>query len=222
MVIFTTMKEDTLELAPVRGNHPLPTFQVGDHPALDFLNTIANLNGHVVDWLESGDDLLAWMVAVKAIDDAAVARFSGPAHRESLKTALSDIVAFREWFRRLLSEAKAQGEVRLTPAQRQRLNSALSKVPSILWVDESDNGSILTSKRVFEKPGDLIGVIAGWVAELLCESDLSLVRRCESQDCVLWFYDRSKNHRRRWCSSDTCGNREKVAAHRARKRQKKE
>lgn len=211
-----------MELVPARGNRPALAFQVGDHTALDFLNTIANLNGHRVDWLESREDLLAWMVALKAMDNATVARFSEPTHRENLKTALSEIVVFREWFRELLSEAKAQGEIRLTPERRQRLNSALSKAPRILRVDEGDNGSVLTSERIFEEPGDLIGVIAGWVAELLCEGDLSLVRRCESHDCVLWFYDRSKNHRRRWCSPDMCGNREKVAAHRARKRKKRE
>jgi predicted RNA-binding Zn ribbon-like protein len=32
----------------------------------------------------------------------------------------------------------------------------------------------------------------------------------------MWFYDRTKGHRRRWCTSTGCGNRAKVAAFRAR------
>ncbi|MDX3854896.1 CGNR zinc finger domain-containing protein [Streptomyces sp. AK02-01A] len=37
-------------------------------------------------------------------------------------------------------------------------------------------------------------------------------------DWLLWFYDRTKSHRRRWwwCSMETCGNRTKVRARRSR------
>jgi len=54
-------------------------------------------------------------------------------------------------------------------------------------------------------------------AELLAEGDFELIRRCESESCVLWFYDRTKSHRRRWCSMASCGNRHKVAAFRSRR-----
>ena len=43
-----------------------------------------------------------------------------------------------------------------------------------------------------------------------------LIRECEHPDCVLWFYDRTKSHRRRWCSMALCGNRHKVAEFRKR------
>ncbi|MET9919938.1 CGNR zinc finger domain-containing protein [Streptomyces sp. NPDC059605] len=35
------------------------------------------------------------------------------------------------------------------------------------------------------------------------------VRRCAHPECVLWFYDVSKNGSRRWCSMEVCGNRAK-------------
>jgi predicted RNA-binding Zn ribbon-like protein len=60
--------------------------------------------------------------------------------------------------------------------------------------------------------------VAEAIAGLLVEGDFSMVRRCESPDCTLWFYDRTKSHRRRWCSAALCGNRMKVAAFRARKK----
>jgi predicted RNA-binding Zn ribbon-like protein len=56
------------------------------------------------------------------------------------------------------------------------------------------------------------------VGELLSHADFDLVRHCEGEHCVLWFYDHTKAHRRRWCSPLTCGNRAKVAAFRARAR----
>jgi predicted RNA-binding Zn ribbon-like protein len=56
------------------------------------------------------------------------------------------------------------------------------------------------------------------IARLLVEGDFDLVRQCESTDCTLWFYDRTKSHHRRWCSMSMCGNRAKVAAFRARQK----
>jgi predicted RNA-binding Zn ribbon-like protein len=44
------------------------------------------------------------------------------------------------------------------------------------------------------------------------------VKRCEGAECTLWFVDRTKAHRRRFCSATACGNRDKVAAFRARQR----
>jgi predicted RNA-binding Zn ribbon-like protein len=35
---------------------------------------------------------------------------------------------------------------------------------------------------------------------------------------VLWFFDRTKSHRRRWCSMAVCGNRHKAARFRASRR----
>lgn len=39
------------------------------------------------------------------------------------------------------------------------------------------------------------------------------IRQCAHPDCVLYFYDTSKNGRRRWHSMETCGNRTKSARH---------
>ena len=37
-----------------------------------------------------------------------------------------------------------------------------------------------------------------------------VLKHCEHKDCVLWFYDKTKAHKRRWCSMKVCGNRHKV------------
>ncbi|WP_067485597.1 CGNR zinc finger domain-containing protein [Actinomadura hibisca] len=44
------------------------------------------------------------------------------------------------------------------------------------------------------------------------------IRKCANPDCVLWFYDISKNGRRRWCSMDACGNRAKTDRYQQRHR----
>jgi predicted RNA-binding Zn ribbon-like protein len=61
--------------------------------------------------------------------------------------------------------------------------------------------------------------VAESAAQFLSSGDPSLLRRCDSPGCILFFYDTTKNHARRFCSPATCGNRAKVAAYNARQRQ---
>ncbi|MFI8346749.1 CGNR zinc finger domain-containing protein [Streptomyces sp. NPDC085596] len=42
------------------------------------------------------------------------------------------------------------------------------------------------------------------------------VRECAGDGCPLLYLDTSRGRRRRWCSSEVCGNRERVARHRRR------
>ena len=64
------------------------------------------------------------------------------------------------------------------------------------------------------KPESVLGLIAETGLKLVCDCDLSLIRKCENPQCVLVFYDTTKNHQRRWCSMEACGNRHKAALHR--------
>lgn len=42
------------------------------------------------------------------------------------------------------------------------------------------------------------------------------LRRCQGEDCHRLYLDTSRGGRRRWCSGEVCGNRERVARHRRR------
>ena len=62
----------------------------------------------------------------------------------------------------------------------------------------------------------LLAAIARSAAELVAEGPKAPLRICANPQCGLFFYDKSRTHRRRWCSMSACGNRSKVAtfAHR--------
>ena len=75
-------------------------------------------------------------------------------------------------------------------------------------------------------PADVVEVarpewLAGWLAadDLLRLLGLAphRIKQCGHPQCVLWFYDTSKNASRRWHSMTTCGNRLKAARHYAAK-----
>lgn len=64
--------------------------------------------------------------------------------------------------------------------------------------------------------------LAGWLAaenllRLLTEAP-DRIKQCAHPQCVLWFYDTTKNAARRWHSMETCGNRAKAARHYAAKK----
>jgi len=60
----------------------------------------------------------------------------------------------------------------------------------------------------------ILGSVARSAAELLTSDRADRVRECEDdRGCGYLFIDQSKNHSRRWCSMDSCGNRAKARRH---------
>jgi predicted RNA-binding Zn ribbon-like protein len=66
-------------------------------------------------------------------------------------------------------------------------------------------------------PDDLLwilGPIVRSAADLLASQDLHRIGQCaDDRGCGWLFYDTSKNHSRRWCSMESCGNRAKAQRH---------
>jgi len=119
----------------------------------------------------------------------------------------------REVIRVLLEQRKAgqQGD----PAA---LNAFLRKAvshPQLAWPAPGELR--LERQRKVQTAEQFLAPIAEAAATLLVEGDFGLIRTCEHPECVLWFYDRTKGHKRRWCSMALCGNRHKVAEFRKRK-----
>lgn len=63
----------------------------------------------------------------------------------------------------------------------------------------------------------LLGAVARDAVELLTDPVArAAIRECEGDNCPIVYLDTSRGRRRRWCSSEVCGNRERVARHRRR------
>ena len=58
----------------------------------------------------------------------------------------------------------------------------------------------------------LLAAVARSAAEIITEGEKALLRVCANPSCGLFFCDKSRTRRRRWCSMATCGNRHKVAS----------
>ncbi|MFF3465609.1 CGNR zinc finger domain-containing protein [Streptomyces sp. NPDC001984] len=63
----------------------------------------------------------------------------------------------------------------------------------------------------------LLAAVARDAVELLTDPVArAAIRQCEGDSCPIVYLDTSRGRRRRWCSSEVCGNRERVARHRRR------
>ncbi|MEU1230035.1 ABATE domain-containing protein [Streptomyces sp. NPDC005828] len=110
-----------------------------------------------------------------------------------------------------LAPARARGE-RLDPGALAVLNAAAAEPPLVALVQEDGT-------RAWA-PGatgtGLLATLARDAVELLTGPYAERIRECGADDCALLFADTSRPGRRRWCSMDRCGNRNKVREHRAR------
>jgi predicted RNA-binding Zn ribbon-like protein len=178
---------------------------VGDHPALDLLNTIARLESGLVDVLQSDEDVLRWLVRTGLLG----AKTAPPGRRGALLAAARRL---REIARVLVTARKANRRLDVGP-----LNDFLAQAESHCELIRGRDGSLSVARRYNRTNANgVLAPLAEAVAEFLATADFRLVRRCEGEGCVLWFYDRTKAHRRRWCSMEVCGNRNKVAKFRSR------
>ena len=196
---------------------------VGDHLALDFLNSTAAPRGTPIEWIANGRDLIAWMLEAKALGPADAARILSRFSARELDRTAREAVVLREWFRDVLARVRAGGVASLPRADIDRLNEVLSRDGAYRRVESATKGGglRLIAERPWRTPGEVLAPLAAAMADLLCDDDLDLVRNCENPPCTMWFYDCTKGHRRRWCSQAICGNRAKVAAFRERRRRRK-
>lgn len=172
---------------------------LGDHPALDLLNTQARKDDAIVDYWRDGAGVLRWL------ERHGVAQPEGQAADPDVLLARAR--ALRELARGLI-EARRSGAALDTDHLNEYLHAYLS-APTL--ERDEDGKLVLTRVTRAEPVAALLGPVAQALAELLADGDFALVKQCEHPDCILWFYDRTKAHKRRWCSMGTCGNRYKAA-----------
>jgi predicted RNA-binding Zn ribbon-like protein len=175
---------------------------VGDHLALDMLNTEARVDGNIVDYWSSNDHVLAWLKRYSTDLKSTLA----PAD------LLTQARALRTLARELIVRHKGGEAVDIGG-----LNKYLNAYQSAPYLERDSEGKWIIARTTNgETTASLLGPVAESVAQILVDGNFELVKQCEHPDCILWFYDRTKAHKRRWCSMALCGNRYKAAQFRKR------
>ena len=193
-------------------------FFVGNRLCLDFVNTRVAEDGRLVDLLGGPSDLARWLSEAGVLNGEEAEGTSkgwdeGPRGRRVFERAL----ALREVLREVVEATVDGAPVRQGAIDE--LNALLRIRPGYPQVERTPNGFEKRFRAERDEPlGALLVPIAESAADLLAGGDPLLLKKCENPDCVLHFYDTSKNHARRWCSMSGCGNRMKAQAHYRRRR----
>jgi predicted RNA-binding Zn ribbon-like protein len=192
---------------------------VGERLCLDFVNTEVIAGGSRVDLLGSFEDLAVWCGAAQVISASRATemtrRWGGG--RDAERT-FKQAVQFRATVRGIV-ERLAAGRTAVPQAALDSINDVLHTRADTLEIVRAKAGYEMLLRPLIGEPAHLLVPIAKSAADLLTTGDLALVRKCQNPQCILHFYDTTKNHARRWCSMTACGNRAKAAAHYRRARQ---
>jgi predicted RNA-binding Zn ribbon-like protein len=169
------------------------------HVTLDFLATLGGRAGSRIERLAAPRDLSRW------IDEAGIAA-APRASREQLDRARE----LREAIRRVLDCAREGGhpsasDLRLVNEWARRPVAAPQIGPGFARVSAGPDPVTAA-----------LAHIARESTEFVTGSELARVRSCAG--CTLLFIDRSRPGTRRWCSMERCGNRDKTARYRQKRR----
>lgn len=191
-------------------------FDAGKLP-LDFVNTTEwRESAEPVDWLNSYSDLVGWSMDAGLIDEeGALSLMQKAAQRpEEAQAAIERSLALREAIFGIFSAfAHAEG---IRDTDLALLNDVLRDASQNLRVKRISEGFDWLWSR--DSLDWMLGPIARSAAELMTSSELERVGICaDDRGCAYVFYDTSRNHSRRWCSMESCGNRAKARRHYQRK-----
>ena len=192
-------------------------FFLGNQLALDFVNTRPVQNGEPIELLPNFLALLRWFNAAGLLNFGQVAalrqEWDGSKRARGIAEAMR---VLREKLRKQLLTWERGMSVQQTILDE--LNSLMAKHP--MRTRLKAKGKSCLTELWFEphEPEDLFAPLAHSAAILFADLDRKRVRKCAC--CVLHFHDTSKKGTRRWCSMQLCGNRLKVAAYAARRRQR--
>ncbi|MBX3011607.1 MAG: CGNR zinc finger domain-containing protein [Caldilineaceae bacterium] len=186
---------------------------------LEFANTADwHASAHPVESLHQYDDLLAWAMAQQSLSRAEQLQLTAlaaaqPDAAQALLVTARDV---REVIYRIFV-ALAAGTPPAATDWAYLNQQVAAALPQLQLGPRPGGYGWAWSSRAASLAGVLWPIVLS-AAQLLTSDLLDRVKQCEDdRGCGFLFIDTSKNHSRRWCSMESCGNRAKVQRHRQRR-----
>ncbi|MER0241490.1 CGNR zinc finger domain-containing protein [Streptomyces sp. HSW2009] len=168
-------------------------------PALDFAATLRARRSLRFEMFATPERLDAWYVESGIVDTVTRSR---PADVDRARRVREAIYA--------LVTARRRGEPFGDPAL-EVLNEAARTPTAAPQLTRA-------GRRTDATPEQALAAVARQAVELLSGPDVPLLKECGNPECTRVYVDRSRGMRRHWCGMESCGNKIKAAAYRARKR----
>jgi len=183
---------------------------VAGHVVLDFANTLDYRfdPARTIEMLPSFERLVDFVLQSQLIEEPSGRRLKAGTDRRNAERVLRRAIEFRETLDQLLRSVIAHKAPRGSCLES--FNGFVAqhrKQERFSW----KSGELVRGYAEIVNTADwLLWLLVDSAASLLTSIDLVNVRECHDQSCRWLFLDQSKNHSRRWCSMDLCGNRSKV------------
>ena len=193
------------------------------HPSLEFTNTVSNhASEQPGEKLFNYEDVLAWARRVGLLREEQVDRLTYTAARKPQEAARVFAMALelREAIYRIVvtqtkGKSPAKEDLTIINAVLSRLTSGAQMVfhaGKYEWQWNFDENAM-------EIP---LWILALSAADLMTSEYYERVGQCADEDGCGWlFVDTSKNHSRRWCDINDCGNRAKQRRYQKRAQKQK-
>ncbi|MFB7781137.1 CGNR zinc finger domain-containing protein [Streptomyces vinaceus] len=169
------------------------------HPVLDFAATLRARRSTRFEMFVTPDRLNAWYLESGLVDTVTPGTDGDVREAVSLREAVYALVTNRR-----LGEDFDRQALGV-------LNAAARQVPATPQLTAAGRHTDAT-------PAQALATVARQTVELLSGPDAPLLKECGNPECTRVYVDRSRGMRRQWCGMDSCGNKIKAAAYRARKK----
>src|SRR5713226_481466 len=127
-------------------DHAPPPFLIADNLALDFLNTIAVPVDTKVEWLASGEDLLAWLKEAGLVPGDVLESLRNTAARGELDAIAAQARALRDWFKPFVYKHMGRPLKPNALRQVEPLNQLLAR--------DEEFGQIVVRDRLYDQEHD--------------------------------------------------------------------
>ena len=191
---------------------------IGGELCLDFANTLYGHAEVIHEYLFDYRDLVLWSRHVGILTPQKTEKFLSKWERVP---AESEAV-----FRRAIQLRETLFRIFASLAHAEALQENDVSQLNGFWLESQAHSRLVQTEAGFAlewEAGDtfdsLLWPITRSAVELLTSDELKYVKQCGRCDWL--FVDRSRNHKRRWCSMSACGNRVKMARRYAREKQGK-
>ncbi|WP_372663420.1 CGNR zinc finger domain-containing protein [Cohnella sp.] len=185
-------------------------FTIGGSVWINLANTFIMRNKRRIDTLEEPRNVLRWLV-----DNELLTRESGL--DQIPDSFYRELVSLRELCADALADLLREGRL------SEQTYAVLANEASILNVKvriDRHQGQPVLIYEGRSLADRLRYAILDSLADLLNKYPPERIRKCEHEECIIHFVDTSKSGRRRWCSMDLCGNRQKAAEFYAKKKER--
>ena len=169
---------------------------------LDLLTTT-----HPEERLDSVERLRAWITGAGLV----------PASTPLAVVDAGWLRAFRELRDDIGQLVRGELDGRPSDGALARVNTVARTAPPVPCAVRTADGALIRRLRALPGCEELLAAVARETIELLTDPVArASLRQCEGDNCPIVYLDTSRGRRRRWCSSEVCGNRARVARHRRR------